>query len=418
MSARFRVLAALLAVVALLPASAAHAAPPELPDQIAAAWRTDRIYVDPAMRPAFPKSELDRIRAASAAAGFDVFVALIPRTPYTVKQYSELTTLLQARVGKPGLYLVWTVSDEYWSGTEQLFRPGGLKGRQLASVQGDDKADNNIVRDRPAPKIVRTIQQAGTALDGRALPPIPAADLEPERRSRTGRSVTDKEDLSAYTGMGVGGILGFVFVLLATRSKSRRRVSKWRPADGVRTSGSPREVTLSTVRAQADRWIPKATRALRGLEKLRAPTVQQLDRRDDARNRLDAARTLRKAEPDDVLALAGAFVLARQAHQVAVGDELRPPCFFDPTHPSGTELAEWSDDTEVPACRTCAQTVGRGETPRGLRVAAKGGLFGVDRTTVPYWTLDPEDNPMVATGCGALSDDLAERVELVYGGVR
>jgi hypothetical protein len=418
MSARIRVLAALLAVLALLPVGAAHAAPPELPDQIAAAWRTDRIYVDPALRPGFPKSELDRIRKASASAGFGVYLALIPRTPYTVKNYTDLPTLLQARVGRPGLYLVWTVSDEYWSGTEEFFRPGGLKGRTLVSVQLDDKADNKIIRDRPAPRIVRTIQQAGTAYDGRALPPIPAADLEPERAGRTGRSVTDKEDLSAFVGMGIGGVLGFVFVLLATRSKSRRRVSKWRPAHGVRTSGSPREVTLSTVRAQADRWIPKATRVLRGLEKLRAPTVQQLDRRDDARNRLDAARTLRKAEPDDVLALTGAFVLARQAHQVAVGDELRPPCFFDPTHPSGTELAEWSDDTEVPACRTCAQTVARGETPRGLRVAAKAGLFGSDRDLVPYWTLDPEDSPIVATGCGALSDDLAERVEQVYGGVR
>ncbi|WP_432943157.1 hypothetical protein ACQPXM_39810 [Kribbella sp. CA-253562] len=416
MSARFRVLAALLAVLALLPAGAAHAAPPELPDQIAAAWRADRIYVDPALRPGFPRSELDRIRKASASAGFGVYVALIPRTPYTVKNYTDLPTLLQARVGQPGLYLVWTVSDEHWSGTEEFFRPGGLKGRTLVSVQLDDKADNKIIRELPAPRIVRTIQQAGTAYDGRALPPIPAADLQPERERRTGRSVTDKEDLSAFTGMGIGGLLGFVFVLLATLTKTKRRTGKRRPADGVKAIASARDVTLARVRSQADRWIPKAGRALRGLEKVRTPSTHQLDRRDDARNRLDAARTLRKAEPNDVLALTGAFVLARQAHQVAAGDGLKPPCFFDPTHPSGTELAEWSDDTEVPACRTCAETVARGDTPHGLRVPAKAGLFGAD--LVPYWTLDPEDSPIVATGCGALSDDLAERVERVYGGVR
>jgi hypothetical protein len=191
---------------------------------------------------------------------------------------------------------------------------------------------------------------------------------------------------------------------------------------------------------QADLWISKATRALRALEKRRSPTVEQLDLRDAAKARLAAARTLRTgdrvddrvggaaraqaggttkdrtAAKPDLLALTAAFVLARQAHQLASGKDLLPPCFFDPTHPSGTQRAAWSDDTEVPACGTCAQTVARGKTPRGLRVPTKTGLFGTD--VVPYWELDPENNPMVATGFGALSDDLAERVTRVYGGVR
>jgi hypothetical protein len=419
MSARIRVLAALLAVLALLPAGAAHAAPPELPDQIAAAWRTDRIYVDPALRPGFPKSELDRIRTAAGSAGFPVYVALVPRTPYTMGSYGDLPTLLQARVGEPGLYLVSTVSGEYWSGTEKLVRPGGLKGRELIGVQLDDKLDNIIVRDRPAPKIVRTIQQAGTAYDGRPLAQIPAGDLEPERESRTGRSVTDQEDLAAFTGMGVGGLLGFVLVLgLVLRSRSRsKRLGGGRKARGLSDRRSPGKVTLSTVRSQADRWIPKAGRAVESLEKLRAPSVAQLDRRDDARARLDAARTLREAEPDDLLALAGAFVLARQAHQGASGNDVQPPCFFNPTHPSGTAVAAWSDDTEVPACRTCATTVGRGRTPQGMQVASRSGLFAGGET-VPYWELDAEDNPMVATGFGALSDDLSARVRRSYGGAR
>lgn len=420
MPARFRVLATLFAVLAFLPGTTAHAAPPELPDQIAAAWRSDRIFVDPALRVAFPKSELDRIRTASTAAGLPVYVALVPRTPYLKTISYDLPTLLQARTGQPGLYLVATVSDDYWSTTAELFRAGGLRGRSLTSVQLDDKQDNKMVTDRPAPKIVRTVQQAATALDGRALPEIPATDLTPERTPRTGRSVTDKEDLTAFTGMGVGGVIGFLLVLvpvLRGRTKRKRRpVDKARSTNPRGISASARETTVSTVRAQADRWLPKAGKALRGLEKLRTPSTVQLDRRDDARARLDAARTLRKADPADVLTLTGVFVLARQAHQVATGNGLQPPCFFDPTHPSGTESAAWSDDTEVPACRTCAQTVAKGETPRGLVVAGSAGLFGKDR--VPYWELDPEDSPMVATGFGALSDDLAERVEQVYGGVR
>ncbi|WP_433012111.1 hypothetical protein [Kribbella sp. CA-294648] len=425
-SSRSRRLAFLLAVLAFLPLTPAQAAPPELPDQIAAAWRSDRLYVDAAMRPGFPQAELTRIRSAASSAGFPVYVALIPRTPYTRQERLDLPTLLQARVGEPGLYLVWTASDSYWSGTAKLVRPAGLAGRNLTRVQLDDKLDNKIVNDRPAPKIVRTIQQAGTAYDGRPLPEIPVGDLTPER-TRSGPSTQDKEDLSAYVGMGTGGLISFVVVL--TLVLRRRRPGRAAGSPKARASVEPR---LAPVRTQADRWIPKAGRALRSLEKRRNLTTEQLDLRDDATARLAAARTLRTGEgvddraggtagdrtarAPDLLALTGAFVLARQAFQLASGNDLQPPCFFDPTHPSGTQLAAWSDDTEVPACKTCAETVQRGKTPHGLQVKAKTGLFGGG--LVPYWTLDPEESPMVATGFGALSDDLAERVTRVYRGVR
>ncbi len=135
-----------------------------------------------------------------------------------------------------------------------------------------------------------------------------------------------------------------------------------------------------------------------------------LDQRDEAYRRLDAARTLREDQPEDVLASAGALVLARQAERIASGGALQPPCFFNPTHNPGTAKVDWSDEVEVPACQQCAGVVRRGDTPRGFRVPAKSGLLGGDRKQVPYWTLDPEDSPMVATGFGALSDDLADRV--------
>ncbi len=402
MSALLCRLVALFAVLAFLPLSPAQAAGPELPDQIAAAWRKDRLYVDAAMRQGFPQSELDRISTAASSAGFPVYVALIPRTPYTRQEQVDLPTLLHARVGEPGLYLVLIVSDNYWSPREKLVRPGGLKGRELASVQLDDTLDNRLVKDRPAPRVVRTIQQAGKAYDGRALPDIPATDLE---RERPARSTTAKVNLSAYIGMGIGGLIGFVLVLWLFL---RRR---------HKTAVTPQgESSLTGVMTQVALWVPKAERALRALEKRRDPTTEQLDRRDDATVRLQATRTLQALDGEDLLVQTGAFVLARQAFQLASGKDLLPPCFFDPTHPSGTVRAAWSDDTEVPACKTCSDTVKHGKTPRGLRVRTKSGLVGKD--VVPYWQLDPEDNPMVATGFGALSDDLAERVTRVYGGVR
>ena len=401
MSSRLRRLATLLALLVVFPVLPARAATPELPDRIAAGWRTDRIYVDERLAPAFPAGELDRIRTASAAVDFPVYVALVPRTPYTREHVADLPTLLQARIGKPGLYLVSVVSDDYWSTTEELYRPGGLKGRSLTSVQLEDEQHLDIVDDRPAPAIVRTIQEAATAYDGRPLPAIPAGDLEPETEDH-GPSVTDQEDRSALIGAIAGAVLGFLLTLwLALR---RRRHPK------IRGSLAKPSISVGRIRSQADQWISRADRKLQRLEGQRGLSIAELDRRDDAARRLEAARTLRDGQPDDVLALAGAFVLARQAEQVAGGSAVQPPCFFDPTHQPGTNSVTWADDVKVPACRSCAQVLAKDRRPLGLRVERKSGLFGHDREVVPYWTLDPEDNPMVATGFGALSDDLPERV--------
>ncbi|TDW89379.1 hypothetical protein EV137_3173 [Kribbella pratensis] len=393
-----RFLTALLAAVAFLPALPARAETPEPPDRIAAAWRTDHLSVDP--RLAIPATELDRIRGAMRTAGLPVYVALVPRTPYLAKKRLDWPTLLHARVGEPGLYLVALVDDNYWSTSAELYRQGGLRGRDLTSVRAEDKQRLDLLTDRPAPQIVRTIQYASTAYDGRALPAVPAADLEPERPHR-GLSVTDKSDRAAYVGLGVGGFLGLVLTLviaLRRRGAPKRSGSSQRAVD-------PRDVQL-----KADGKIKQAERALGRLDRRRNKTTKLLDQRDDAYRRLDAARTLRADQPEDVLASAGALVLARQAERIASGAALQPPCFFDPTHNPGTAKVDWSDEVEVPACQQCASVVRRGDTPRGLLVPAKSGLLGGDRKGVPYWTLDPEDSPMVATGFGALSDDLADRI--------
>ncbi len=399
-------LAALLAVLAFLPVVPARAATPDLPDRIAAAWRTDKVYVDERLRPI---PELDRIRAEAGTVDFPVYVALVPQTPYTREKLSDLTTLVQARIGQPGLYVVALVSDGYWSAMEELYRPAGLKGRSVTRVQLDDERFRDIVNDRPAPRIVRTIQQAATAYDGRPLPRIPAIDLEPERGLR-GLSVTDRKDRAAFIGLGIGALAGFVLTLWLVLRR-RRGVRRSKP---VAAGGPPIEV--ATMRVQADDWIERAQQAIDRLDRRRGNSVQVLDQRDDASRRLDAARKLRDGEPADLLSVTGAFVLARQAERGASGVRILPPCFFDPTHRSATTSVTWSDDIEVPACRACARILGKGATPYGLQVWQPSGLFG--REHVPYWTLEPEDSVMVATGFGALSDDLPERVGRLQDGVR
>jgi hypothetical protein len=300
------------------------------------------------------------------------------------------------------------VDGAYWSTTAQLYRQAGLRGRSLGSVRSDDKQRLDVVSDRPAPPIVRTIQQGLTAYDGRALPPVPAADLEPDRDGSRdgGLSVSDKKDRATAIGGGVGGLLAFVpMVVAALRYRPGKKGSKRSKPRAVDEA----PVEASHVRQLADGKIEQAERSLARLDRRRNKSTTQLDRRDDAYRRLDAARTVRADQPDDVLALAAAFVLARQAERVAAGAALQPPCFFDPRHSPGTITVDWSDDVEVPACKSCATAVRRDRTPHGLRVPARTGLLG--RKPVPYWTLDPEDSPMVATGFGALSDDLPERIE-------
>ncbi|MFG1907384.1 hypothetical protein [Kribbella sp. NPDC048928] len=400
---RLRFLTALLAALAFLPALPARADTPELPDRIATAWRTDHLSVDP--RLAIPATELNRIRAAMRTAGIPVYVAIVPRTPYLKTNAYNMPTLLHARIGEQGLYVLAVANDDYWSTTAGLYRQGGLHGRDLIGVQADDKQRLDIVTDRPAPTIVRTIQQASTAFDGRALPPVPAGDLEPPDKPRDHRlSVTDKKDRSAYIGMGIGGFLGLVLTLvigLRHRRGTKRTKQPVKDRKPVDTKG---------VQLKAAAKIKAAERAVARLDKRRNRTTEQLDQRDDAYRRLDAARTLRADQPEDLLASAGALVLARQAERVASGAALQPPCFFDPRHNPGTATVEWADDVEVPACQQCATVVRQGKTPRGLRVSSRSGVLGHDRKQVPYWTLDPEDSPMVATGFGALSDDLPERI--------
>ncbi|WP_344231231.1 hypothetical protein [Kribbella hippodromi] len=400
-----RLLAAFFAATAFLSALSvppAHADTPELPDRIVAAWKTDHVSVDERLRPTMPAAELTRIRTAVKNAGLPVYVALVPQSPYLSKGGYDLPTLLHARVGEPGVYIVAIATAGSWTVGGTLYRPAGLRGRDLYSVKSEDKERMNLVYDRPAPQIVRTIQQAATAYDGRPLPAVPASDLRPERAG-SGPSVTDKADRATFIGMGAGGFLGFVLTLVLGL---RRRKGTVKRAKSV----AAKPVDVQDVQLRADQKIQEAERALGRLDKRANKTTQQLDRRDDAYRRLDAARTLRADQPDDLLSSAGALVLARQAERVASGAALQPPCFFDPTHNPGTAKVDWADDIEVPACQQCASVVRRGNTPRGLRVPTKSGLFGHDTKQVPYWTLDPEDSPMVATGFGALSDDLPEQL--------
>lgn len=438
-----RCLFALLVFLAFLsPAlpAAAHTAAPDVTDEIAAGWRSDPIYLYEGLRPVFPKAELDRIRVATRTLKVPVYVALLPDSSYTNANRVDLPTLLQARIGGDGLFLVWVVTDDYWRGTAELV--GSVRGRGgLSQVRVDDKRANDLRTDLPAPRIVRTIQQAATALDGRALPEIPATDLEEQdARSPDELSTSDKKDLAAYIGMGLGGLAGLALVI-ALWSRSRSRSGRQSPARKPfgratpRSTGRSRAVppapdrapmSVYSVRERAEALVEQAQRTLQKLEARissapadRPGLSRLLDQRDDAGRRLEAARLL-LAGPvteDGLTAAAGAFVLGRQAQEVAAGGAVTPPCFFNPLHNAGSTQVEWAD-TEVPACRACVRVLRRDGRPDTFLVWQQSGLFGADRRAVDYWHLDPEDDPLAAAGFGALGDDVPERIVARYGGTR
>ena len=59
-----RLFCAVVAALAFLPVLPAQADTAELPDRIAAAWRTDHLSVDERLRATMPASELARIRTS------------------------------------------------------------------------------------------------------------------------------------------------------------------------------------------------------------------------------------------------------------------------------------------------------------------------------------------------------------------
>lgn len=72
--------------------------------------------------------------------------------------------------------------------------------------------------------------------------------------------------------------------------------------------------------------------------------------------------------------------------------EMRPPCFFDPSHGPSTTDVMWSPDggvpRKVPACAADASRLAQGRTP-WIRTVAVGA------NQVPYWQAGPDYAPWV-----------------------
>lgn len=125
-----------------------------------------------------------------------------------------------------------------------------------------------------------------------------------------------------------------------------------------------------------------------------SPSGDVLDAYQAATMVLDSATSLAD--------LAGVLVL------VNIGRGGQPLCFFNPLHGSSARQVTWRllgtrEQLRVPACGACAQAISRHRPPEVLPDT-------VDKKHVPYLDVDPGKSAWAATGFGAFSDDLVDRI--------
>lgn len=89
-------------------------------------------------------------------------------------------------------------------------------------------------------------------------------------------------------------------------------------------------------------------------------------------------------------------------------DKPRRPCYANPLHGNGTRSVQWrefggSRTVEVPLCTACARAVNKRGRPSVLPAEHDG-------RTVPYYEVPAEESVWAATGFGALTDDLVNRI--------
>lgn len=133
-----------------------------------------------------------------------------------------------------------------------------------------------------------------------------------------------------------------------------------------------------------------------------------------------AARSVHDRLPDEgaLVDIAGVLVLldmaedhmarATLATQKRNSVPLRSHCYANPLHGTDTKVTKWREfgglgDIRVPLCAVCAKAVRDRIRPTVLAARYRG-------REVPYYEVPAQESVWAATGFGALSDDLVERV--------
>lgn len=353
-SASSLVAALAVALVSLLAAPAAHAAP-DVSAAAAALRGGETVFVDPTAENALSSAEASQISSQANATGLPMFIAVLPEAAAAGGTADDVLRELNAQVGLGGIYAV-VVGDQ--------FRAGSTSGSvsDLATQAFRAQRDNGAAA---------VLGEFIALTDARFGSTSTSSAATTEESSGTG-------SLILLLVLVVGGAV--VVIVLVRR---QRRVAAQQLA-AVRTTVD-RDVTEYGERlASFDVKDPAMDEAAR------ADVQRALDDYDRARM---AVATMRRAQDAESVTSAledGRFALAcAQARMTGQAlPERRPPCFVDPRHGPSVADVPWTPPglslRDVPMCAACRTTVETGGTPASFDVET------VDGQRRPYYQAGPE----------------------------
>ena len=336
-------LLAVIGVLGLVTAPAAHAAP-DVSEAAAALRSGDTVYSDPSAENALSGGEISQLTASADASGLPMFIAVLPESAAAGATADDVLVALNSEVGMAGVYAV-VVGNQ--------FRAGSTSGTasDLATQAFRAQRDNGVA----------AVLDEFIAL---------AADRAAGGSSAASTTASEGGGAAVLVVFGVF-ILGGAIVIIVLIRRQRRITAR----------------QLVAVRSAIDQDVTQYGERLASVD-LDDPDIDD-DARADMQRALDdydrartAVRTMR--HPNDAAAVTSALEDGRYALACAEArldnqpiPDRRPPCFVDPRHgPSVTDLL-WAPpglgERDVPVCAACRTTIEAGGTPAGLDVETMDG---------------------------------------------
>ncbi|GAA4735157.1 hypothetical protein GCM10023350_18630 [Nocardioides endophyticus] len=395
----------------------------------------NRLQQDPVVvQQLLGNGQRDEVDAAltklAESADYPVYVALVNQIPDLREDDadSELASLLHARIGKDGLYVVSADPS------------GGHVGWQTYGAGVPAKWDLSGVNEPPdnseyAPsqsaagdvaELVATAANDAKPLHDNQLEDYRTGDLWVQAASGPAREV-DPPTAGTYAVVTTSIALGLTvtaFVVLRAIARWRelapvgdppRRVTskaKSKPPSTPRRPGGSLTADGPAVRAAIDRELddlaPAIARAHRKGAALPVEAMQTVEgSRAAAEAVLAGLPAVIAPQSPALLDAVGALVLVRSAREVVDDPQAAPyrPCFLNPCHGRGDHVLAapaGTDEVEVPVCRLCKRDADRPERFDPLVVR---GTWGRAR---PYYE---GDSVWARTGYGAFTDELWRDVD-------
>ncbi|OON79725.1 hypothetical protein [Streptomyces tsukubensis] len=350
----------LLALGAVLATAPGAQAASDLSD-VADGLRDGPVYVDPAMRDQFPKSDADALAKKIKDADRAVFVAVLPVDQPTKNLFSDL----RSRTGVTGVYGI-RLGDAFDARADSR----AMSTQSLRNILGSVKGEPLTTQ------LNDFTDQALRTANGSA----------PES---WGGSDDGGVPVGALVGVGAVVVLGGAGLYAGVRRSRKRRAEEQRAA-------------LERLRVVVDEDITAFGEELDRLDfhpaedgaddAMRADYERALDSYEQAKSIMASAQ-----RPEDVRGVTealedGRFSLATLAARRKGGElpERRVPCFFDPRHGPSVADVTWSPATgaerEVPVCAADKARLEDGQDPETRTVDTAYGRR-------PYWDAGPAYGP-------------------------